>query len=142
MSPNIPGSVGKLLQGMSPNIPENVVKYSGECPETFQEMSPNIPGNVLKHSGGCHQTFKGMSPNIQGNVLKHSGECSQTLFPGMFGDIPRNVWGHSSEYNISPISRVPRIPFTVPVFLVLYIAKQRLCKKKFWNQKSSFCFFV
>ena len=131
MSPNIPGNVGKLLQGMSPNIPEDVVKYSGECPETFQEMSPNIPGNVLKHSGGCHQTFRGMSSNMQENVAKHSGECPETFW-GMFSNIiPRNVWRHSSEYNISPISRVPRIPFTVPVFLVLYIAKQRLCKKKF-----------
>ena len=42
----------------------------------------------------------------------------------MFGDIPRNVWRHSPEYNIPPIPRVPRIPFPVPVFLVLYIALQ------------------
>ena len=40
----------------------------------------------------------------------------------MFGNIPRNVWGHSPEYNIPPIPRVSRIPFPVPVFLVLYIA--------------------
>ena len=40
----------------------------------------------------------------------------------MFGDIPWNVWRHSPEYNIPPIPRVPRIPFPVPVFLVLYIA--------------------
>ena len=32
-------------------------------------MSPNIPGNVAKHSGECRQTFQGMSSNIQGNVL-------------------------------------------------------------------------
>ena len=30
----------------------------------FWEMSPNIPGDVLKHSGECRQTFWGMSPNI------------------------------------------------------------------------------
>ena len=40
----------------------------------------------------------------------------------MFWDIPRKVSGHSPEYNIPPIPRVPRIPFPVPVFLVLYIA--------------------
>ena len=40
----------------------------------------------------------------------------------MFEDIPRNVWEHSPEYSIPPIPCVPRIPFPVPVFLVLYIA--------------------
>ena len=40
----------------------------------------------------------------------------------MFEDIPRNVWRYSPEYNIPPIPRVPRIPFPVPVFLVLYMA--------------------
>ena len=45
------------------------------------------------------------------------------LFEGrMFGDIPWNVWRHSPEYNIPPIPLVPRIPFPVPVLLVLYIA--------------------
>ena len=28
--------------------------YSGECRQTFVGMSPNIPGNVAKHSGECH----------------------------------------------------------------------------------------
>ena len=41
----------------------------------------------------------------------------------MFRDILRNVWGHSPEYNILPVPRVPHIPFPVPVFLVLYIAE-------------------
>ena len=27
--------------------------YSGECRQTFRGMSPNIPGNVLKRSGEC-----------------------------------------------------------------------------------------
>ena len=40
-------------------------------------MSPNIPGNVVKHSGKCPQTFRGMSSNIPGNVTKDSGECPQ-----------------------------------------------------------------
>ena len=40
-------------------------------------MSPNIPENVAKHSGECHQTFRGMSPNIPGNVAKHSGKCKK-----------------------------------------------------------------
>ena len=40
----------------------------------------------------------------------------------MFENIPRNIWRHSPEYSIPPIPCVPRIPFPVPVFLVLYIA--------------------
>ena len=40
----------------------------------------------------------------------------------MFEYIPRNIWRHSPEYNIPLIPRVPRIPFSVPVFLVLYKA--------------------
>ena len=40
----------------------------------------------------------------------------------MFEYIPRNVWRYSPEYNIPPIPRVHRIPFPVPLFLVLYIA--------------------
>ena len=42
-------------------------------------MSPNIPGNFVKYSGECHQSFRWMSLNIPGNVAKHSGECSQTI---------------------------------------------------------------
>ena len=60
---------------MSPNIPGNVLKHSGEYRQTFRGMWPNIPGNVAKHSGECPQTFRGMSPNIPGNVAEHSGEC-------------------------------------------------------------------
>ena len=64
--------------------------YSGECRQTFQGMSPNIPGNVLKHSGDCRKTLWRMSPNIPGNVVKHSGECRKT-FRGMSPNIPGNV---------------------------------------------------
>ena len=33
-------------------------------------MSPSIPGNVLKDSGQCRQTFRGLSSNIPENVIK------------------------------------------------------------------------
>ena len=79
-----------IFRGMSPNIPGNVLKHSGECRQIFGGMSSNIPGNVAKHSGECPQTFRGMSPNIPGNVAKHSGECPQT-FRGMSPNIPGNV---------------------------------------------------
>ena len=91
MSPNIPGNVPKhsgecpqTSRGMWPNIqenvpkhPANVTKYSRECPQTFRRMSPNIPKNILKYSGECCQTFRAISPNIPGNVPKRSGECLQ-----------------------------------------------------------------
>ena len=51
---------------MSLNIPRNIAKHSGECSrqcwQTFQGISPNIPGNVLKHSRKFCQTFQGMLP--------------------------------------------------------------------------------
>ena len=46
----------------------------------------------------------------------------------MFYDIPRNIWRHSPEYNISPIPCVLRIPFPVPVFLFLYIAIRNIIR--------------
>ena len=33
--------------------------YSGEC-QIFRGISPNIPGNIAKYSGECRQTFWGM----------------------------------------------------------------------------------
>ena len=67
---------------MSPNIPWNVAKHSGECPQTIRGMSSNILENVTKHSGEgpqafreCPQTFRGMSRNILRNVNKHSRKC-------------------------------------------------------------------
>ena len=53
---------------MSPNIPRNVARHSGECPQTFQG-----------HSGECRQIFRGMSPNIPGNVAKYSGEFPRKI---------------------------------------------------------------
>ena len=57
--------------------------YSKECRQTIRGMSlktpgnvsSNIPGNIGKHSGECPQLFRGMSSNIPGNVAEHSGEC-------------------------------------------------------------------
>ena len=72
------------------------------------------------YSPECFTTFPGIFGDIPRNVLRHSPKCLGT-FPGMFEDIPRNVWRHSPEYNIPPIPRVPRILFPVPVFLFLYI---------------------
>ena len=53
----------------------------------------------------------------------------------LFSNILWVFRGHSPEYNIPPIPRVPRIPFPVPVFLVLCIAK---CEWKFsiYNHES------
>ena len=72
-----------FIRRMSPNIPGNVLKHSGECCQTICRMSSNIRGNVVKHSGECPQTFWGMLPNILENVVKHSGECRQS-FRGTF----------------------------------------------------------
>ena len=95
--------------------------HSPECLATFPGIFGDIPRNVWGHSPECLATFLGMFEDIPWNVWPHSSECLRT-FPGMFEDIPRNVWPHSPEYSIPRIRRVPRIPFPVPVFLVLYIA--------------------
>ena len=84
-------------------------------------MFGDILRNVWRHSPECLSTFPGMFEDIPRNFCRHSPECFRT-FLRMFGDIPQNVWGHSPECNIPPILRVPRIPFPVPVFLVLHIA--------------------
>ena len=55
------------------------------------------------------KTFPGMFEDIPRNVWRYSPECFTTS-PGMFGDIHRNI-------------TFPPLPaFPVPVFLVLYIA--------------------
>ena len=56
----------------------------GGCRQAFRRILRNIPGNVLKDSGDCPQTFWGMSSNIL-NVIKHSLEFHQT-----FRGIPSN----------------------------------------------------
>ena len=50
------------MQGM-PNIPQNVLKHSRECPQTFLGILPNFLGE-------CPQTFWGMSSNITGDFTK------------------------------------------------------------------------
>ena len=87
----------------------------------FPGMFGDIPRNIWRHSSECLRTFPGMFGEPR-NVWGHSPECLRA-FPWMFGHIPRNVWGHSPEYSIPRIPRVLRIPFPVPVFLVLYIAQ-------------------
>ena len=81
------GECPQTFQGMYSNIPGNVAKHSGECPKTLCGMPPSILGNVAKHSGQCTQTFREISPNIGGNIGKRSEECSQTFW-GMSPNIP------------------------------------------------------
>ena len=79
-----------------------------------------------------------MLHNIPLNVLPHFPECLAT-FPQIIEDIPRNVYQHFPEFlvtfarkfgDIPPIYRVPRIPFSIPAFLVLYIARKHKKHKK------------
>ena len=92
------------ILGMSTNVLGNVLKHSGECPQTFWGMLLNIPGNVAKHSTECCQTFGEMLPNNPGNVLKNSEECCQT-FQGMSSNIPmdccQNKMGSQGQSKIS-----------------------------------------
>ena len=103
------------------NIPWNVWRRSPEFLMTFAGIFGGIPRNVWRHSPECLMTFPEMFDDIPRNICRHSPQCLVT-FPGMFSNIPRDVWRYSPEYNIPPIPRVPRIPFPVPVFLVLYTA--------------------
>ena len=82
--------------------------HSSEIFHTFYKMFYNMPQIIFEYSLGLSRTFPGMFGK-----------------PGMFESNLRNFSPHSPEYNIPPISRVPRIPrimSPVPVFLVLYIA--------------------
>ena len=95
--------------------------HSSETFHTFHRMFYSMPHIIFEYSLDFSRTFPGIFGDIPQNVWRHSPECLR-IFLGMFGDIPWNVWPHFPEYNISPIPRVPRFPFPVPVFLVLYIA--------------------
>ena len=71
-----------------------------------------------RHSPEYLRTFPGIYEDIPRNVWRHSPECF-TILPGMFVDIPRNVWGHSSEYlatfpEIKHSPHSPRSPHSVP----------------------------
>ena len=118
--------------GMFDNIPRNILWHSPACLRTFPGIFGDIPRNVWQHSPECLVTFPEMFGDIPRNVWWHSPGCL-AIFPGMFEDIPRNVWWHSPQClatfpgmfgDSPPIPRVPRIPFPVSVFLVLYIAKK------------------
>ena len=84
-------------------------------------MLHNIPLHVLPHFPECLATFPQIIEDIPRNVYQHFPEFLVT-FAGKFGDIPRT--------NIPPIYRVPRIPFSIPAFLVLYIARKHKKHKK------------
>ena len=73
----------------------------------------------------CSTTFYSWK-KIRGEAFHHWCWEYLATFPGMLSNIPQNVWRHSPEYNIPPlpIPRLPGIPFSVPVFLVLYISIQ------------------
>ena len=110
------------------SLPSKWTGHSPECSTTFTRMFGDIPGifgniprNVWQHSSECLRTFPGVFGYISRNVWRYSPECWKR-FLGKFEYIPRNIWRHSPEYNIPLIPRVPRIPFSVPVFLVLYKA--------------------
>ena len=70
------------------------------------------------HSSETFHTFHRMFYNVPQIVREYYLDFSRTL-PGMFGNIPRNVWWHSPEYlatfpgiQHSPYS--PRSPHSVP----------------------------
>ena len=104
------------------NIPRNFLEHSPESSWTFPGIFLNIPRNLLEHSPESFWTFPGIFSNIPRNLLEHSPESWWT-FPGILLSIPRNLVEHSPESSWAfpgmLIPRIPRIPFPVPVFLVL-----------------------
>ena len=120
------------------HMPQIIFESSLDFSRAFPRMFGDIPRNIWRYSPECLATFPGMFGDIPRNVWGHSPEYMAT-FPGMFGDILRNFWWHSPEYNILPIPRVPRIPFPVPVFLVLYIAPKSSHIKSIKNIFRSSC---
>ena len=54
----------------------------------------------------------------------------------MFGDIPRNIWRQSPEYNIPPITRVSRIPFPrscIPGFIHSPVNIAKILRTEFYR---------
>ena len=106
------------------NMPQIIFEYSFNFSRTFPGIFGDIPRNFSRHYPECLVTFPGMSRNVQ----RHSPECLRsipeffTTFPGIFHDIPQESLKTFPEYKILPNPRVPRIPFLVPIFLVLHIA--------------------
>ena len=124
-------SLSKTFSGMFADTPWNVWRHFAEFLRTFPGMFGYIPRIIWRHSPEllrtfsrmfgveCLRTFLGMFCDILQNVWRHFPQFFR-IFPGMFEDFLRNVWRHFTEYYIAPIPRVSRIPFPVPVFLVLY----------------------
>ena len=84
----------------------------------------SILENLCQHSLESSRAFPGIFTNIPQNLLEHSPESLLT-FPGIFLNIPRNIKIIAFPgilVNISHVPRTPRIPFLIPVFLVLQIA--------------------
>ena len=121
----------RTFSGMFVDIPQNVYRHSSECLRTFPKCLRIFPGMF----GDILQNVWGMFGNIPRIVWGHSPECLAT-FHGMFGDITQNVWQRSPKYNIPPIPRVSPIPFSVPVFLVLYLAMILKHAIKLYNYNS------
>ena len=88
---------------------EECIKRRRVCEKIFIELFEDIPQNPE-----CLATFPRMLEDIPRNVWRQYLE-SLAKIPGILGGIPWNVYGHSPEYNISFIPRVPCIPFPVPL---------------------------
>ena len=95
---------------------KNKQNFTNKSKFRFPEIFLSIPRNLLEQSPEYSRTFPGIFlyilPNLPGiflnihpNLFKHSLESLQT-FPGILLNIPH-------------VPRIPRIPFPVPVFLVL-----------------------
>ena len=97
--------------------------HSLECLVSSPGISEDIPRDVWRHSPECFTTFPRIFGDIPRNIWRHSRECLRT-FAGMFEDIPWNFGNIPWNIIFLPIPRVfSRIPFPIPVFLFLYIAK-------------------
>ena len=62
---------------------------SGECRQVFGGMSPNVPGNVAKHSGKCPQLLEPTSENIE-LVSKNIQNTNALRLPGNVNEIHKN----------------------------------------------------
>ena len=136
----------KAFPGISSNFPWNLLDHSPDACQEFRRIFNNIPRNLLQHSPESLITFPGIFQNIPLNLLEHFPESSRA-FSGML------KWEHSPEsskrfprilVDIPRVPCIPRIPFPVPVFLVLDIAGKKRVHSPFctrlydWFFKSLF----
>ena len=89
--------------------------------------------NLLEHSQESFGTFRGILSKMSWNLLEHSPESINdsivrnvklTTFPGILVHLPRNP-------------SITHIPLSIPVFLVLQIAQERLLWSQYLLLKSS-----